>query len=307
MQAVERCPCCDAADFERIASSVYARDRSSGSAHPGRQWADRMQRDFVFAEWLPGEERVELIELLCRGCGVVVYSPRPSERDLARKYELLAEWGAAGTTAGREPGEERRAERLASRLKGAGRVLEIGGGDGRLLSALVAAGAACFVVDYAEGQIEGVQRLGDTVDDLSPDAEFDAVVLSHVLEHVAAPGALVRRAAALAPVLYAEVPVEIWRGTPVAVDPVVHVNHFTCRSLEALLRANGWRVASSGGGFSTYRGAPLEVAWAVGSRGEEADPGDPAQDARRRLRPGLGRRIVRRARWAQFVRRASRS
>ena len=306
MQAVERCPCCDATDFERIASSVYARDGGSGTAHPGRQWADRVQRDFVFAEWLPGEERVVLLELLCRSCGVVVYSPRPSERDLARKYELLAEWGAAGTTAGREPGEELRAERLASRLRRAGRadrVVEIGGGDGRLLSALVAAGAACSVVDYAERQIAGVQRLGATVDDLPPDAEFDAVVLSHVLEHVAAPGALVRRAAALAPVLYAEVPVEIWRGTPVAVDPVVHVNHFTRRSLEALLRANGWRVASSGGEFARYRGAPLEVAWAVGARGEEADPGGADAEARRRLQPGLARRVARRARWARFLRR----
>lgn len=307
MQAVDRCPCCGARDWERIGASVYALGGSSGSSHPGRRWADEVQREFVFSEWLPGREQVELAELLCRVCGVVLSSPRPSERDLSRKYELLKTWGVGlGSTAGDEPGEAERAERLRDRLVREmrtehPRVLEIGGGDGRLLGALVAAGAECFVVDYAERQIPGVRRLGNTVDDLPRDVAFDAVVLSHVLEHVAEPGALVRRAAELAPLVYAEVPVEIWRGTPIAVDPVVHVNHFTRRSLEALLRAGGWRVARSAGGLSTYRGAPLEIAWAIGLRGAERDPGDAAAEARTRLRPGLARRVVRRVRWALFT------
>jgi SAM-dependent methyltransferase len=306
MEPVDRCPCCGAKDWERVAASTYARDGSSASSHPGRRWADEVQRGLVFSEWLPGRDSVELTELLCRGCGVIVYSPRPSERDIARKYELLKTWETGpGTTAGDEPGEARRAARLRDRLAAEldtvpARVLEIGGGDGRLLAALLAAGARCFVVDYAERQIPGVERLGDTVDDLPADAAFDAVVLSHVLEHVAEPGALARRAAGLAAVLYAEVPVEIWRGTPIAVDPVIHVNHFTVRSLEATLRANGWRVARSAEAFSTYRGAPLEVAWAVAVRGQERDPGGAATHARRRLTPGIPRRLARRVRWTSL-------
>ncbi len=309
MEPVDRCPCCDAGSWERVGSSVYARGGSSGSEHPGRRWADAAQRELVFTHWLPGEQQVELTELLCERCGVIVYSPRPSEADLRHKYELLKAGGDdPGTSAGDEPGEARRARAVRDRLAallpaGAPRILDVGGGDGRVMAELVAAGAECFVVDHSDHQVAGVTKLADTVDQLDDDERFDAVVLAHVLEHVAAPGALVRRAAELAPVLYAEVPVEVWRGTPVRVDPVVHVNHFTRASLEALLRHNGWRVARSSGGMSSYRGAPLEIAWAVGARGHETDPGRAPAQARARLRPSLTRRLRRRLAWQRALRR----
>lgn len=302
------CPSCSHPELERVGFSRYSRQGDSGSPDPGRQWADRAQRELVFTAWLPGRDTVELVEVLCPACGLVCFSPRPTHEDIARKYrQLLMEGMTPGTGGGELTGESRRAQDLHRRLRPhlasrSPRVLDVGGGDGRVLTSLRDAGAACFVVDYAAEQIPGVVRLGETLDDLAPGAAFDAVVVSHVLEHVAAPDQILAQARDRAPLVYAEVPVEIWRGTPIAVDPVIHVNYFVRRSLEGLLTRNGYRVLTSAEQFSFYRGGPLEIAWAVAVAGEgDGDAtGAAAADVRARLRPSLAGRVRRRQRWAWF-------
>lgn len=301
MIEVSSCPVCGSADLHEVGASEYRHADAPPAAGAGREWADRVQRDFVFSEWLPGRRAVTLRELLCLACGLLVYSPRPTQADVERKYELLVQYGVPLGAADAEP---RRAEqirdRLAPHLPGpTSRILDVGGGDGRLLAALRDAGASCFLADYSDSQVPGVTKLGDTIDDIDPGERFDAVILSHVLEHVADPASLVRRARGLAGAFYAEVPVEIWRTTPVGVDPVTHINHFTKSSLNELLRRSGWTVAATRGQFGTYAGAPLEIAWAVGTTGPDGPSGpvgEPAREALRRLAPSLPARVARRAR-----------
>lgn len=308
MIAVVRCPGCGGRDLHEVGRSEYRRADDPYTDDPGRAWANRAQRDFVFSEWLPGESAVTLRELLCGDCGLLVGSPRPSAADVDRKYAFLVERGITLGNAGEQPrGESRRAMLLRRRLgahlpeEGA-RVLDVGGGDGHLLAGLARQGARCFLVDYADAPVAGVTKLGDTVSDLGEGERFDAVVISHVLEHVADPAALLARLRELAPVVYVEVPVEIWRTTPVGVDPVTHTNHFTEASLRSVLQRCGWQVLRSRGGFGTYAGSPLEIAWAVaaatGARG--ADGTRPDLDALRRLDPPLGDRVRRRLHWMAY-------
>jgi SAM-dependent methyltransferase len=302
MEPVDQCPCCGGSELAEIARHAYALGGGSGSSEPGRRWADGVQREFVFTTWLPGRSDVELTELLCERCGVVVYSPRPGEADLDAKYAAIAALGLEAGGGAPECDEADRARRLRDRLAphlpaGARSVLDIGGGDGRVLSALVAEGVECAVVDHNPRPVVGVRRLGATLADVEPGARFGALVLAHVLEHLASPGAVLRAARdRLTPggVAYVEVPVEIWRGTPVRVDPVVHVNHFVGASLRTVLRETGWRVLDAGEGIGRYRGLPLEVAWALATPGSDPQREDAARAVRRRLEPGLLRRAARR-------------
>lgn len=308
MDEVDRCPCCGSAALREVAASTYRHADEPEAATPGRAWADRVQRDFVFAEWLPDRAEVMLRELVCGGCGILVFSPRPTQADVDRKYELLVEYGVPlGAASPDTPGERRRARQIRDRLaphlpRSGARLLDIGGGDGRLMSALREEGAACFLVDYATAPAAGVTKLGDTLEDLDSGAAFDAVIVSHVLEHLAHPTELLVRTRDLAPAIYAEVPVEIWRGTPTRVDPVTHLNHFTESSLRAVLGHAGWGVARSRTALSTYAGSPLEIAWAVATAGgataTEPDA-TPDREALRRLHPSLAARLVRRVRWAR--------
>ena len=170
-----------------------------------------------------------LQELLCLSCGLLTYSPRPSpesEGEVRGTPSPRHQPGAAGRDRAPMIGPAMLAESLSPHLPDTGaRVLDIGGGDGRLLVGLVERGVDCAVVDYNPASVPGVTRLGETIDDVPSTERFDAVVLSHVLEHVASPREIVEALGPLRPVGrgYARGPVEIGRGTPVAVDPVTHV------------------------------------------------------------------------------------
>lgn len=300
MLDVTACPCCRSERLRTFAVSPYRRDPPPASGDAGRDWANRAQREFLFTDWLPGQDEVELHELLCETCGFVCFSPRPTAGDVARKYDVLREAQIPlGHAAAPSRGDRHRARALRRRLAHhvdlpAARILDVGGGDGRLMRALAERGAACFVVDYATSQAPGVARLGDTVDDLPPGTRFDAAVLSHVVEHVADPVALLTRVGEIADVVYVEVPCEIWGGTPIAIDPVTHVNYFTESSLRYAAQVAGWCVARSRATFSIYGDRPLEIAWLVAHRdGAPAAAGDP-QETLRRLAPAVTARLQRR-------------
>ena len=65
------------------------------------------------------------------------------------------------------------------------RILDFGGGDGKLLSGFRRRGHDCYLVDYNLQPLTGIEKLGDTLDDLDDGETFDVVLCSHVLEHVA--------------------------------------------------------------------------------------------------------------------------
>ena len=92
---------------------------------------------------------------------------------------------------------------------------------------------------------EGVERLGSCLSDVPEGRRFDAIVCSHVLEHLADPCEVLlalREHLASTGVLYVEVPLEIWLEPPLQPEPVTHVNFFAPQTLRFLLERAGFRV-----------------------------------------------------------------
>lgn len=307
--------------LERVS---YRRTPPGPPADPEAARWEEIRREFFFRSWAPGVSQLELSVLLCLSCGAVVFTPRPTRHDIEQKYEALRALGVGpGATAVSAHGRELdrgRSELLLALVAARGerstedpRVLDVGGGDGKLMRAFTDAGWTSFVVDYNTEPLPGVTRLGDTLADVPASARFDAIVCAHVLEHVVDPLSLARQMAALlepAGRLYAEIPLEIWRGTPIEADPLTHLNYFTGASLARLLQTAGLTVLAARERWATYGESVLEVAHAVavisdGTRGVAG--GDPVRAVARRLDPSLHARARRRASVRRAIRAAARA
>jgi hypothetical protein len=187
--------------------------------------------------------------------------------------------GTPGSTAETRLGvymDERRAwkgYRAATRSLGrlGGSVLDIGGGDGKLLKPFIDHGFDCYVIDYNPSPISGVTRLGSTISDLAPGHQFDMILCNHFLEHIVNPLGVVKALTnniTAEGVLYVEVPDEVWGGLPLPHNASTHVNYFTKRTTELLLKLGGWRPIWS----KTHAGNYGEVAIAVTNVVALADP-----------------------------------
>jgi SAM-dependent methyltransferase len=113
------------------------------------------------------------------------------------------------------------------------------------LKGFVDRGDRCFLVDYVRDTVDGVTKLGDTLDELPSEERFDGIVCSHVIEHVAQPWELLSHLVRhLTPEgrIYVEVPMEIWKKPPLQEEPVTHVNFFSAPSLHYLMMRCGLRV-----------------------------------------------------------------
>jgi 2-polyprenyl-3-methyl-5-hydroxy-6-metoxy-1,4-benzoquinol methylase len=162
----------------------------------------------------------------CRVCGLVRLNPRPAVSELDRiyppeyyAYHLVHD---ETTTPSRfSPGgvgERIKATRYQRRFKvlleraapgnGPIRVLDVGCADGRLLSwyreAIPGRTIETYGIDISEPAVEQARRNGHIAvagrfetDTELPDASFDLIVASHVIEHVADPIGFARRAAEL--------------------------------------------------------------------------------------------------------------
>jgi SAM-dependent methyltransferase len=149
-------------------------------------------------------------------------------------------------------------------------VLDFGGGDGRLMQPFLDRGHRCFLIDYNQQPFAGVQKLGDTIEDLAVGHLFDLIVCNHVIEHVAEPTVLLRRLAThIRPDhhLFIEVPMEIWRKPPVQSEPVTHINFFVPGSLRHCMQRAGLMVNYSRlGAYLNQSGQVFPAIHAVGRR-----------------------------------------
>lgn len=304
------CPVCDAVAWREIGRRTFS--RAEGAAAKDRH---RTHFRVLFEVWAPGAEDFTVTYQLCRHCGFVLYTPRPSADEVRAKYQF-----SSGTADHRPPPpytaarERLRARRvfglLSPHLADAGdsRLLDYGGGDGRLLQDFIRAGCECHVADYNRRPIPGIRRIGATVRDLDSARAYDAVVCSHVLEHVVNPLSILKTLATALKkggAIYVEVPVEIWRRPPAPSEPVTHINFFTPLSLRYLVaRAGlaieycrltsyphpqgGWRMAAS--------------CIARNSAGQVQDlPKGGVEEVERLLRPSVAFRIQRRMMLARDV------
>ncbi len=293
---------CDATRWETVASYDYRAHDEQLSDY------ERLRRRVLFEVWLPDRDSATFEARLCLQCGLIAYAPRPTTADVGAKYRFLQETekdigGSAGSARGRDR-DRRRAEAILEMVarhrpvRGA-RVLDFGGGDGKLLQPFLEAGARCSLVDYNVRPLPGIEKLGDTLEEVDPGARFDVIVSSHVFEHLADPrGTLDSLRARLANggVVFGEVPMEVWKGIPIARDPVTHVNFFTLPSVEELFVRAGMDVVESREGAGTYGGYRLVVARVLATRGSgggRPSGPDPVAATRRLLAPGLGAELRR--------------
>lgn len=269
-----------------------------------------VQRRFrvLFEIWFRGADEVLVTSRLCESCGFVLYTPRPSADDLDAKYRFLTSLGADQDAPSVDSPIERQRARLLFRYcrkylpsVGQARILDFGGGDGRLMGEFVARGHHCFLVDYYERAIPGVDRLGTILADIPAGAKFDLIVCSHVIEHVANPLQMVselKQHLDSQGILYVEVPMEVWGRDPLHEEPVTHVNFFTPSSLRLLLERAGMSVFSSRLGSCPYPGMRMELVIRAGAMQGDADllPVKPngSLETERFLRPDLRLKVMRR-------------
>lgn len=292
MQASFSCPLCGADNWESVGRFRYElSEHLANGAYAADAYAS-LRRRILFEVWFAGQERVELQTQFCRSCGFFCYRPRPDDGDIAAKYAFLSET-EVDIGAEKAPSElvkrldRERGKDVFGRMAAAGpvsgSVLDVGGGDGKLMAPFRERGCSCHIVDYNPHPIEGVKRFGNTLTDIPQGTRFDFVTCCHVLEHVADPLQFlrdVRQTLAKDGRAYFEVPVEIWKDVPIAREPVTHVNFFTLESLQYAMRRAGFRVVSGSFEVGWYAGQRILIAWAVGKRDEsnmEAPlPGDAA-------------------------------
>jgi SAM-dependent methyltransferase len=147
--------------------------------------------------------------------------------------------------------------RLLGRLPARSRVLDLGAGDGRLAAALARAGHRVTAVEpfreaVAAHGVAGVEVVRSGLEELEvPENAYDLVVLWHVLEHLADPGAALERVhgwLASEGRLLVGVPnldslqARLGGDRWFHLDPRRHLVHFTPLGVELLLERSGFRV-----------------------------------------------------------------
>ncbi len=233
----------------------------------------------------------------CKRCGVVSTWPRPTEEDMKRFYDadVAAGWRDVGSRKTPRSVEalERKFEpkRVKVRLmvdqllgwfdsmpRASERrsVLDFGCGAGLFLDALQDRGWHTVGVEPHRLR-EFVARRHEVATDIPDGVTFDLVILHHVLEHLLAPVATLRRLVrATRPQgwMFCAVP-DLGsvhkHGDFHYVSSPVHINGFCPRSLRNVLRLAGWRPvrtigASDWSGFEVNPGivdgrVPADAPW----------------------------------------------
>lgn len=237
----------------------------------------RLRRRVLFERWFPGAQEITLTSIYCVRCGFMSYRPRPQREDLVAKYRFL---GAEDrphpqfASAAARKLDRRRADWVWATLQPSLprrrlKVLDYGGGDGKLMQPFLEQGHECCLLDYSEQQIPGVTRIGAELEDLPAGLVFDVIIASHVLEHVPQPREDLRKLRAHLAAdgfIYCEVPSEILGGLWIDNDPVTHINFFTLQSFRRLLREAALGVIRSGQRVSNYGMSYRDTLWAVAGR-----------------------------------------
>jgi len=135
----------------------------------------------------------------CPACGLVFLSPRPASSLVEEYYRESYDgsYGAAESSADRQPVFASVLAHLLEWRRPPGRLLDIGCGDGAFLMLCREAGWTCAGVEVSQGAAERARAKGLSV--LSPAelsqttaGRFDVVTLVNVLETVTDPVAIIR-------------------------------------------------------------------------------------------------------------------
>jgi len=212
----------------------------------------------------------------CTSCGFLAVNPRPSPSGLAEFYRTGA-WSIVGGTV--DPREEhldpaRFVPWALAHVQSAGRsMLDIGAGTGCYTRAAIALGLTVTAVEPDARAADvlrarfGIPVVSARFEEFPADARFDVVLSNQVMGHVHDPVDWARRIArctapggvAALGVLHAA---GFWQRSVGLRDPYakppLHLNHFTARSLRALVERFGLQTCA----LRTYSRFP----WALLSR-----------------------------------------
>ena len=237
-------------------------------AHPPNE----SQRLFPARDYITGSQ-FEIAR--CQVCGLIVTTPAPSREEMSRFY-AAAYYG--DSSANRFPAIIERLQKLlyssrasrSERQNGGrrGRVLDVGCGRGFLLEAFQNRGwevAGTELSDQAARYARQVLRLPvntGALEDLNfPANHFDAIVMWHVLEHLADPRPTLREVNRLLKpggVFFVGVPnfggweARLGRDKWFHLDVPRHLVHFTIESLGRTLTEAGFHVRRTYGFAPEY-------------------------------------------------------
>lgn len=299
MQNTRACPICEQNCWHLIGERVHSyKDRERLTKY------ELARYDVLFKIWMPGQTTARFRSHLCTNCGFVTNFPRPEPADVDAKYRFLEEhiqdYGEKESIAIEESRSELLWRHLKPQLPPHGEILDFGGGDGRLMKQFAKNGFSCSLVDYNQTPRSFVHRIACTLSEMPPDKKFEAIVCSHVLEHVVDPvGEMRKLSKHLKPdgVFYIEVPLEIWKRAPLHSEPVTHLNFFTRDSLNWAICAAGFQVTSCEYFGSLHPSGNVLPAIRAQGTSLSQDPRTKSsgpQEVRSLLNPGLFQKLKRR-------------
>ena len=143
--------------------------------------------------------------------------------------------------------------------KHGGLLLEVGCGNGQTLLNLAARDWKVEDVDFDPVAVQNARgkglsvHLGDLAEQHYPDEHFEAVIMSHVIEHVHDPLKLLQESHRILKnggrLVVVTPNAESWghrlyRDAWLGLDPPRHLQVFTCRTLRQVLQAAGFRIVS---------------------------------------------------------------
>lgn len=237
------CPVCKNNQWKIIETKTYTADAVSKCDN-----YSKIRYQVLFEVWLGRQNEISLNVIICKMCGFLCYRPRPDEHDISKKYRFLNKHPDAKIEYALDlKSDKKRSRELYRVVKHyitgpKKKILDFGGGKGRLLHKFVEIGHHCAVLDLVDEVIPGVEYAGCELSDFPENKRYDLIICSHVIEHLAGPlDALLtlKKYIAKDGYIYIEVPSEIWRTPPPRIDPVTHINFFTTDSLRTLMQVAG--------------------------------------------------------------------
>ena len=136
-------------------------------------------------------------------------------------------------------------------------LLDIGAGEGAILQRLGDAGfaGAMTALEVSSSAVAAIEsrtiprleavRLFDGYEIPFADGSFDLVTLSHVVEHLESPRALLREAARVGDHVFVEVPLEDTLRLNCATESIGHINFYSRKTIVSLVRTCGLEVVST--------------------------------------------------------------
>jgi SAM-dependent methyltransferase len=253
LRDIEACPSCNSKNCTALRELII--EDCFQNQEDKLQRTNSYQRNYILFEHIlkRGVSRLLVTFLQCAKCGFIFFTPRPDQADLKIKYDLIVE---SQESVKRERAfqlidlRHLRASSIAMRLSGhfdqrPSMVLDIGGADGHCIQPF-ASDATCHVLDFERrAMVGGVERIGDTMDDIPSDQRYDLVVTCHTLEHVDDINTYVWQIGSLLRpngLVYIEVPLGCNGEINTVRNLLTHLNFFSSGSLGALLERNGFRI-----------------------------------------------------------------